>query len=874
MHQHVEEVAEDTLEAIETFGGLAETKVAEYRAVRYDGGNRPQGWEKTATEQERWKHLLEEPLIGRVRYRTADGRDETLFICRPFLAKKQNGMTLASAKSTKGRIAEFDVGDEYYVEFPEGDRREPLEGIILEKTLVTPARGKDEQWDGESVRLEWDEELYNLDSLRRYLDRESRAFVPAGEIPEALRAAMELEQEEEMGFALTRGVSRQSLMDAGLTAVGILDRIQGRIYRMSIDERLLLIGPPGTGKTTTLVRRISTKLEPDALSRDERELLDSSGLDEKSIKSWRMFSPTELLKQYLEDAFGEEGVAVSQKNLSTWSEVRHELSTDVFPIHRTTRNKEGVVKLDGLNSLKQRSSQYLASVHERFWEYIQDHFDDQGRTRLAAVRDALPEGEIRLSADANRVLSDMTVEAPLRFLARSEQELVRVGKALKERQKQLRLDAIKGMSANRAIVALDIETTKQEDRQDPPKLLLRLVGDYARNLVREQNPRLARGITHRARYLEVLFEHGLTPELPHLRAYGEAIVAELAIERLRTLPRWQGESLPRLYRQFREEMLAERHGYYNPMDKWGAGSSDNNVSPDELDLLVLTAFRLRRRLVQLSSSWDYFSAIQDRLSTQIFVDEVTDFSATQLACMAFMGHPKLQSFFACGDFRQRITEEGITGPSDLEWVSRVTGYGAFALQELDRNYRQSPGLARLSRKLSEILGLPEEGEVRREKEKDKGLAPQLFIEDDPEATASWLVDRILEIDHITDKRPTLAILVEDEAAIEPLAAALEQPLARFGIQVAQCKNGEVIGNPNDVRIFDIQHVKGLEFEAVFVTDLDRLERKYPRLFDRFLYVALTRAATFLGVTARKKLPESLEQLREDFEDAGWSLPGS
>ena len=28
--------------------------------------------------------------------------------------------------------------------------------------------------------------------------------------------------------------------------------------------------------------------------------------------------------------------------------------------------------------------------------------------------------------------------------------------------------------------------------------------------------------------------------------------------------------------------------------------------------------------------------------------------------------------------------------------------------------------------------------------------------------------------------------------------------------------------PNDVRVFDIQHIKGLEFEAVFFVGVDRL----------------------------------------------------
>jgi DNA helicase IV len=48
------------------------------------------------------------------------------------------------------------------------------------------------------------------------------------------------------------------------------------------------------------------------------------------------------------------------------------------------------------------------------------------------------------------------------------------------------------------------------------------------------------------------------------------------------------------------------------------------------------------------------------------VDEATDFSPIQLACMAALSHPRINSFFACGDFNQRLTVWGSRSINQLK----------------------------------------------------------------------------------------------------------------------------------------------------------------------------------------------------------------
>lgn len=77
-----------------------------------------------------------------------------------------------------------------------------------------------------------------------------------------------------------------------------------------------------------------------------------------------------------------------------------------------------------------------------------------------------------------------------------------------------------------------------------------------------------------------------------------------------------------------------------------------------------------------------------------------------------------------------------------------------------------------------------------------------------------------------------------------------------------CKDGKSLGDAHGVRVFSVEHIKGLEFEAVFFVGVDELASKKPDLFDKYLYVGVTRAATYLGMTCSTTLPRVLEPIKE------------
>ena len=80
-----------------------------------------------------------------------------------------------------------------------------------------------------------------------------------------------------------------------------------------------------------------------------------------------------------------------------------------------------------------------------------------------------------------------------------------------------------------------------------------------------------------------------------------------------------------------------------------------------------------------------------------------------------------------------------------------------------------------------------------------------------------------------------------------------------------CNQGQALGDANSLRVFSIDYIKGLEFEAVFFLNIDKvLSIRGRRIGLRLIYVGLSRAAFYLGITSFEPL-DSL-RLSEGFKE--------
>ena len=316
------------------------------------------------------------------------------------------------------------------------------------------------------------------------------------------------------------------------------------------------------------------------------------------------------------------------------------------------------------------------------------------------------------------------------------------------------------------------------------------------------------------------------------------------------------------YREYRRVRQSEAQWYSEGV------ISRQEIGFLETDMLLLSILRFSKQLLRLPAIrrdlddpfWVALQPIHEQYKNQVVADEVTDFSPVQIACMVEIAHPLTQSFFACGDFNQRITSWGTRKASELRWADQ-----RISLEKVTIGYRQSKQLNELARAIVK-LGKEGKHDVVLPEDADREGVAAVLLEGAPniESVCSWLAKRVVEIERFVGQLPSIAVLVPEEEQVGPLAESLGQALYEQNVNVVACRDGQVIGRENDIRVFDAQHIKGLEFEAAFFVDVDCLATLYPDLFDKFLYVGVTRAAMYLGITCGGKLPSRMESLRKLF----------
>lgn len=128
----------------------------------------------------------------------------------------------------------------------------------------------------------------------------------------------------------------------------------------------------------------------------------------------------------------------------------------------------------------------------------------------------------------------------------------------------------------------------------------------------------------------------------------------------------------------------------------------------------------------------------------------------------------------------------------------------------------------------------------------------------------------MEIFNFKNKLPSTAIFVAEDDLIDHALKSVEEPLNNISIGVKACHRGEILGSEGKVRIFSVKYIKGLEFESVFFLNINKIAERPPNLVDKYLYVGLTRAASFLGVVYQNQFPGGIKFVEDYFKEGDWS----
>ena len=277
------------------------------------------------TEMEALAALIEQPVIARIQFINENDEEDTIFITRS-TPRSVPGFKIASYRAPLGRIASLAAGDEGTFRFGSTER-----DLLVDSSARLKPQRELGQWDSKDSEIDIRGlGRFTVGSLRELL--QPRVHVEEGEL-ESL-------WDDETDANILEGVRRAILTKMGLRDQPILDRHQDEIFRMPINSRCFLSGPPGTGKTTTLIRRLGQKTDRQALEESEEEIRLVRQVEEETGRqhesSWILFSPTELLRQYVKEAFNKEGLAASDGHIRTWEEFRRELAREELGLLRTS----------------------------------------------------------------------------------------------------------------------------------------------------------------------------------------------------------------------------------------------------------------------------------------------------------------------------------------------------------------------------------------------------------------------------------------------------------------------------------------------------------------------------------------------------------
>lgn len=812
--------------------------------------------------------LKVEPAIARLVVEDSNGDQKTIYVARKESMILEGEIPLAASKSLLGRLASLDVGDEKTVNTPSGEETY----YLLEKIIFYPQM-KSGDWDSFDSRYKHDDYgACTLESLRAFL----KVFDPekADELDRML-------EEEGSGSLVIKGITHQLRTAMSLRDQPILDKFQSDILDFPLDSQLIIIGPPGTGKTTTLIRRLGEKLDYSTLESHEKNIIEKAGGENRHTTSWLMFTPSELLRHYLKEAFSREQVPASDDRIKTWSTFRVDLA----------RNKLGILKTaHGGRFRHQPNAKNLSSIAEEHvidWiREVESFHEDRVFKQLAegvlyVDRSAMPEH--RSLADQLMQLMKESDNNLLHFfdgLAKLENEIKKAIDTVKaetddllKKQRNLLYNRDQGVFND---LAQFLETLKQDDDDSDEDAEF----DETEDADSPAYSDIKKAVNAYLGFLRVYSRHqfdgkrtskksraGKIKEWLGERIPDQDTLLEIGIRNhfLNGMNRFTNPTrryvldVPMSYRFYRKQHFDD-HFYTGDMP------AGYDIDSNELDVIILLMLKNMRLLLSQSfvrrnldaPKLGYLKDLSEVYKHQVMVDEVTDFSVLQILCMYNLTSPSTNSFFACGDFNQRITNNGIRSLAEI-----TRSLPGITEQKITTVYRQSrhlnalaESLLRLSDGDLEALGVLPEDSVH------EGVPPALVEGlESSNNSAAWIAKRVKEIERTVRQMPTIAVLVNSEFEVQEMADNLTMYLEEISMKATACVEGKALGEGTDVRVFEVQHIKGLEFEAVFFAGVDQLAENTPDVYERYLYVGATRAASYLGMVCYDCLPDTLAPIR-------------
>ena len=768
---------------------------------------RPEGGPLTSHTQ--WQ-LKQEPFLGYALARDAGGNELAILVCRHYtpssLTPAGKNAEYASYFAPLGRIITKEPGFEHAFEVRHPRHLE----LVLESYRYT-LLSKDEfrphlsegRWDGIENRFAWVTGKAIARSLRRLLE-----------------GASEGEQ------------SRNVQIKVQLPDQAILDAVQDDIFRLPINHRIRISGAPGTGKTTVLLKRLSQKTKFEFLTESEQRLFSKSQWAEG--QHWVLFTPSDLLKAYLKEALAKELLPAGDDHVKVFSTFKLQILRDIGFLR--VGDKGYFRNGDEQQLLKRNTGLEHVSLTQAFGDYLVNSFATAFGVSVQKFNNETRSPLGRLADENQRVLLK-----GLELVSQAGDDIIEIRRA------QERLGNFRKLNSDINALVQNVRDIGHLQEQAKTITAPAIFNQWQR--LQTIVPRLTTESVDTA----------LFPEIPKLvdamRKEAQGLMDEMSLRRL-------FELIPRAYQEFRELPDSKERYFVDDAEK---AIRERVASSPEQDLLLFHSLEFVRSIYNrlpsdLNGIPQQVRLISGSMRAIIAVDEATDFSPLELACMERFALPSTGGVTISGDLMQRVTRQGLKEWNDLDSLSP-----AYAATELNVSYRQTATLFRIAKDLYKHVR-NEEPAFRSAYEVRDGDPPPLSVKTSKDSLVEdWLTGRITEIFALCDHHlPSTAILVPQQSDVVKLYDLLRPRLKDNAIEVDASEKGQSLGDTARVRIFPVECIKGLEFEAVFYVGLDRMADIHKELIDKYFYVGLSRARSFLGVSYERQFPQRLQCVANHF----------
>ena len=689
----------------------------------------------------------------------------------------------------------------------------------------------------------------------------------------------------------------------------IVDPIQTRIKSQNLfDGKTVIInGGPGTGKSTTMIHRLAYLTDTFAIDEDEEKKIFCYKLNSTQRKhlreaiaaqrDWMFFSPSQMLKEYLAEAMRKEGLKNTSQKVWDWKEYCKLIlqahygllgSNDskapfiVCNLEGTLffQNSDIVSKLSDfyLGQLREIKSQ-LPQIEEKAVDYawtaiarnIQKRFEDSETFDLGRFVSLFNSLESLYGEDCKNLLRDKN--NAISDLANAICDLLTNNKDAQSEVMDLfdLSDELEEPSEEEDTTEGEVAAESETPEKTPNKFvsLLKSLGPNKEKEVRQtHDPKLLNEIQKWLKAYcssQVNSENQLSDEyqlisevlLPimgeaynnQIQKIGELLIFEQYAQYTRGIKAIMLNGFPARYKKFRSYLIRSKYEgcdlklLRDVMQR----KQGKELHHQEQSLILGFVNNLVKQIKTSTSSkikHVYIEAYEEVARPIIGIDEATDFSACDIYAMQSLLTREFSSLTLCGDMMQRLTTYGITSWEELDNIVLDP-----LVVEMKTSYRQSKKLLDVARQMY-VDTIGETPSYKAFMKSTKVPAPLIYINENETSKVQWISKRISEVFRAYGEQlPSIAIFVNDKGYIPRFIEILQKTefFEKNGVKVLDGTNRNAQTKESHICVYPIDVVKGMEFDVVFFHNIDNASVD-TELLKRFIYVGVSRAAFFLGIT--------------------------